>query len=149
MAVHTLVLCSNTWQTWSLLCTVLPHWILNCPHTISCVLCIVAFIYCAVIIMHHLTISPICVTNGLLYRRKYWQKFYLAVSRRKKQNWYWPFLIWHLQSEHNHYSWIMTHPSNKTMCAFSRTMEMYVMDRCERRHHISKHFWTPTIGAGA
>ena len=36
-----------------------------------------------------------------------------------------------------------THQS--TTRAFSRNMEMYVIDSCVR-HHVSKHFWTPTIG---
>ena len=75
-----------------------------------------------------------------------WREFYLAVSRKMKHNRYWRFLIWQLQSEHDHYSQIMLHPSIKTTRAFSRNMEMYVVDSCVRGHHVSKHFWTPTIG---
>ena len=32
------------------------------------------------------------------------------------------------------------------MHAFSRTMEMDVIDSYVRGHHVSKHFWAPTIG---
>ena len=39
----------------------------------------------------------------------------------------------------------MPHPSIKTTRAFSPT-KMYVIDSCVKGHHVSKHFWTPTIG---
>ena len=32
------------------------------------------------------------------------------------------------------------------MRALSLTTDMYVIGGCVRGHHISKHFWTPTIG---
>ena len=40
----------------------------------------------------------------------------------------------------------MPHPSIKTMRVFSWTIKMYVINSCVRGHHISKHFWTSTIG---
>ena len=40
----------------------------------------------------------------------------------------------------------MPHPSIKTERAFLWTVEMYVIDSCVRVHHVSKHFWTLTIG---
>ena len=40
----------------------------------------------------------------------------------------------------------MNHLSIKTMLAFSRNMDMYVIDSCVTGHHVFKHFWTPTIG---